>query len=137
MIRIIQSKTKVEHLHPMETGTGNAIFKYLQNGRSRKADNSYLFIAIRAPYGPLKREACSKSMKRAGTTSTDFHRLRRTYATDMLNAGATFQKLRNFWAIRIHKISINTQHWIRTECALCPLSLAETGLALEDRYEHE
>lgn len=137
MIRIIQSKTKVEHLHPMETGTGNAIFKYLQNGRYRKADNSYLFIAIHAPYGPLSREVCSKSMKRAGTTSTDFHRLRRTYATDMLNAGATFSEtaelLGHTDTQNIHKYAALDPDRMR----LCPLSMAETGLALEDRYEHE
>lgn len=137
MIRIIQSKTKVEHLHPMETGTGNAIFKYLQNGRSRKADNSYLFIAVRAPYGPLKREACSKSMKRAGTISIDFHRLRRTYATDMLNAGVTFSEtaelLGHTDTQNIHKYAALDQDRMR----LCPLSMAETGLVLEDRYGHE
>lgn len=137
MIRIIQSKTKVEHLHPMETETGNAIFKYLQNGRYRKADNSYLFIAIHAPYGPLSREVCSKSMKRAGTTSTDFHRLRRTYATDMLNAGATFSEtaelLGHTDTQNIHKYTALDPDRMR----LCPLSMAETGLALEDRYEHE
>jgi len=137
MIRIVQSKTKVEHLHPIETGTGNAIFKYLQNGRCRKADNSYLFIAIRAPYGPLSQEACSKSMERAGTTSTDFHRLRRTYATDMLNAGATFietaELLGHTDTQNIHKYATLDQERMR----LCPLSMAETGLALEGRYGYE
>lgn len=137
MIRIIQSKTKVEHLHPMEIGTGNAIFKYLQNGRYRKADNSYLFIAIHAPYGPLSREACSKSMKRAGTTSADFHRLRRTYATDMLNAGATLSEaaelLGHTDTQNIHKYAALDQDRMR----LCPLSMTETGLSLGNRYEHK
>lgn len=137
VIRIVQSKTKVEHSHPMEVGVGNAIFKYLRNGRCREADNDYLFIAIRAPYGPLHREACPKSMRRAGAIATDFHRLRRTYATDMLNAGATFietaELLGHTDTHNVHKYTALDQERMR----LCPLSLEETGLVLEGRYGHE
>ena len=32
-IRIIQQKTGVEHLHPVDNGTLNAVFRYIRDGR--------------------------------------------------------------------------------------------------------
>jgi len=137
IIRTVQSKTKVEHIHPMDVGTGNAIFKYMQDGRYKEADSDYLFIAIRAPYGPLHKEACGHAMRRTGTSATDFHRLRRTYATDMLNSGVSFietaELLGHTDIYNVHKYAALDQERMR----LCPLSLKETGLTLEGRYGHE
>lgn len=105
-IRIIQQKTGVEHLHPVDNGTLNAIFRYLKDGRSKKAETSKVFVSSRAPYDPLSdSESCRNALRRAGISVTDFHRLRRSYA--LLDD----ERMR-----------------------LCPLSLGETGLGMDGRY---
>lgn len=137
LIRVVQNKTKVEHVHPMEVGTGNAIFRYLRDGRYKRTDNDYVFIASHAPFGAIGTKVCSDAMRRAGASMTDFHRLRRTCATDMLNAGATFieaaELLGHSDTHNIHKYTMLDKE----RMSLCPLSLAETDLMIEGRYSHE
>ena len=137
LFRIVQSKTKIEHIHPMEVETGNAIFRYLRDGRYGKADSERLFIAAHAPYGPVSVTACAGALKRAGASATDFHRLRRTYASDTLKAGATFvetaELLGHTDTSNVHKYTLLDEKRMR----LCPLSMEETGLLIEGRYGHD
>lgn len=137
LIRVVQNKTKAEHVHPMEVGTGNAIFRYLRDGRYKRADNDYVFIASHAPFGAVRTKVCSDAMRRAGASIADFHRLRRTCATDILTAGATFieaaELLGHSDTHNIHKYTVLDKE----RMSLCPLSLAETDLMIEGRYNHE
>ena len=137
LIRVVQNKTKAEHVHPMEVGTGNAIFRYLRDGRYKRTDSDYIFIASHAPFGPVRTKVCSDAMRRAGTSVTDFHRLRRTCATDMLSAGATFietaELLGHSDTHNIHKYTVLD----KKRMSLCPLSLVETDLMIEGRYNYE
>ena len=137
LIRVVQNKTKAEHVHPMEVGTGNAIFRYLRDGRYKRTDSDYIFIASHAPFGPVRTKVCSDAMRRAGTSVTDFHRLRRTCATDMLIAGATFietaELLGHSDTHNIHKYTVLD----KKRMSLCPLSLVETDLMIEGRYNYE
>ena len=137
-IRIIQQKTAREHLHPVDNGTLNAIFRYLKDGRSKKADTTRVFVSSRAPYGPLSdSEACRNALKRVGTSVTDFHRIRRTYATDSLRGGATFREtaelLGHSDTATVHRYALLDDERMR----LCPLSLEETGLKMDGRYTNE
>lgn len=134
VIKIIQSKTKTEHIHILDIETGNAIFKYLINGRNNNTDSDYLFLSSRAPFRPLKTKVCTDALRRAGTSATDFHRLRRTCATDILRTGATFIETAEFIGHSdthsVHKyVALDNERMI-----LCPLSLNETNLMIERRY---
>ena len=137
LFRVVQKKKKVERVYLMETCVGNAIFRYLRDGRYRKADSDYVFISIHAPYGPISTSACTKALGRAGTTAKDFHRLRKTCATDVLRAGATFVETAEFLGhtdtSNVHKYAVPDEERMR----LCPLSLKETHLVVEGRYKNE
>ncbi len=133
-ISVIQSKTGVSHIHPVDTGTLNAVFRYLRDGRDKRAATDYLFVSVKAPFGPVFSGVCEDAMLRAGLSVRDFHRLRRTYATDALKGGATFTEaaelLGHSGTGTIHRYALLDEERMR----LCPLSLEETGLAIEGRY---
>lgn len=137
-IRIIQNKTGVEHLHPVDNGTLNAVFRYIRDGRSKNAKSDRVFVSSRSPYDPLAdSEACRNALRRVGLPTADFHRLRRSYATDSLKGGATFREtaelLGHTGTGAIHKYTLLDDKRMR----LCPLSLEETGLGMDGRYSHE
>ena len=136
-IRIIQQKTGVEHLHPVDNGTLNAIFRYIRDGRSKNTESNRVFVSSRAPYNPLSdSEACRNALRHVGLATADFHRLRRSYATDSLIGGATFREtaelLGHTGTGSIHKYTLLDDKRMR----LCPLSLEETGLSMDGRYSH-
>ena len=136
MIRIIQSKTKVEHIHPVDVDTLNSIFLYLKEGRPKKAGCDNVFVSSKVPFGPLGTGACINAMQRAGSTVTQFHCLRRTYATDTLRAGATIAET----AELLGQSDTNSVHKYTSldsdRMKLCPLSMGEMGISLEGRYAH-
>lgn len=133
-IRIIQEKTGTEHRHPMGTKTGNAIFRYLRDGRYKKTDSDHVFISTKAPYGSISMSACECALERTGTSTRKFHQTRKTYGSDMLRSGATIAEtaelLGHADTSTVHKYtSLDTERM-----RLCPLSLSETGLDLEGRF---
>lgn len=137
-IRVIQKKTGVEHLHPVDNGTLNAVFRYIRDGRSKNAKSDRVFVSSRAPYDPLAdSESCRNALRRVGLPVADFHRLRRSYATDSLRGGATFREtaelLGHTGTGSIHKYTLLDDERMR----LCPLSMEETGLGMDGRYGHE
>ena len=133
-IRIIQEKTGVEHLHPMNTKTGNQIYRYIKEARPRDTRFRELFLKIKAPCGPVGRSACSNAMKRAGASTTKTHHARKGFASSTLNGGATFaetaEMLGHSATSSVHKYTQLDAERMR----LCPLSLSETGLLLDGRY---
>lgn len=133
-VRIIQEKTGAEHRHPMGTRTGNAIFRYLRDGRYRKTDSDHVFISTKAPYGSISMSACECALKRAGASTRKFHQTRKTYGSDTLRSGAsiaeTAELLGHADTSTVHKYTSLDRERMR----LCPLSLSETGLPLEGRY---
>lgn len=135
-IRIIQQKTDVAQILPVDTSTLNALFRYLRDGRNKKASTDHVFIRSMAPYGAVTSEICRQAMRRAGTSVTEFHRLRRSYATDSLKAGATFSEVAELLGhsdtSTVNKYVLLDEERMRH----CPLSLEETGLILEGRYKH-
>ncbi|MCR5686270.1 MAG: tyrosine-type recombinase/integrase [Lachnospiraceae bacterium] len=136
IIRIIQSKTKVEHIHPIDVDTLNSIFLYLKNGRPKTAKCSNVFVASKVPFGSLGTGACINAMQRAGSKVAQFHCLRRTYATDTLRSGATIAET----AELLGQSDTNSVHKYTSldskRMKLCPLSMREMNIGLEGRYAH-
>ena len=136
-IRIFQQKTRAEHLYPMDNKTGNAIYRYLKDARRRDTGSDRLFLSLKAPYGPASRSACRNAMERAGISAGKVHMFRRTFGSAILNSGATLtetaEMLGHSDTKSVHKYtSLDTERM-----RLCPLSLSETGLSMDERYGHE
>ena len=136
-IQFDQSKTRREHLHPVTNRTLNAILRYRRDGITRKGSTDFIFLSTQAPYRPISPVVCNDAMRRAGCSVTDFHRIRRTYATDTLQSGATIKETAELLGqsdtSTVHKYVVLDDERMR----LCPLSLSETGLALKGRYVHD
>lgn len=136
-IRIIQEKTRTEHRHPMNTRTGNAIFRYLRDGRRKNIDSDLVFISMRAPYGPATGAACRSALIRAGASTGKFHQTRKTYGSDILRSGATITETAELLG---HTDTSNVHKYISLDSdrmRLCPLSLSETDLPLAGRFDYE
>jgi len=131
-IRFVQNKTGVEHRLPMTVRTGNAIFKYLKDGRPRGRRTNLVFISSKAPFGSLNPVVCAQSLVRAGVSTRKFHTTRRTFATDCLNNGASVSETAEALGHRdknsVHKyLSLDEERML-----LCPLSLSEVDLPLRE-----
>ena len=91
---------------PLPVDVGRAIADYCQRGRPRNGHRA-LFLQVRAPYGPLSRDAISRVVKqacrRAGLAPVGAHRLRHASASAMRRAGAPLleigQVLRHRWTV--------------------------------------
>ena len=66
LLHINQSKTKVNVTLRLDTATGNAIYKYIKEGRNNTTKSPYVFLSVRAPFGRMDRDACNQALKRAG-----------------------------------------------------------------------
>jgi integrase len=83
-ISIQQQKTDAFLKIPMPTEVGNAIYRYILNGRP-DAPSEYIFITHRVPYAKLSRGVCRKALDRAlSEPSGGFHIARRTFASRLL-----------------------------------------------------
>jgi len=136
-IRLIQDKTGAEYRLPMTVRTGNAIFKYLKDGRPRGKCTDRLFISSKAPFGSLKPMICAQSLRRAGVSTRKFHTTRKTFATDCLNNGASVNETAEALGHRdrnsVHKyLSLDEERM-----QMCPLSLSEVVLPLKGRFGND
>lgn len=136
-IHFTQIKTGRSHLHPVRISTLNAIYRYRKEGGARVKESHSLFITLCAPYKSISSIACNDAMKRAGCSTTDFHRLRRTYATDSLRAGLSITETAGLLG---HSDTTTVHKYVALDAErmrLCPLSLSETGLQIKGRYNYE
>lgn len=136
VIRIIQKKTHVEHMHPLSARTMNCLFRYIKEARKPDTGCTEIFLKLKAPYGPVGQAACRAALIRAGVSTGRTHLARRSYATSLLKSGATIvetaEMLGHSDTSNVHKYTFLDTGRMR----LCPLSLSETGLLLEGRYRH-
>ena len=90
-ISIIQEKTKTSLTLPMPVPVGNAIYRYIKEGRPQ-VRSDYLFIHHRAPYGKLSNKTCTIALwsvlPERKSVRGGFHVVRRTFATNILRGGA-------------------------------------------------
>lgn len=94
LINIIQIKTDIPLIIPMDNETSNAIIDYILNER-KECDIDYIFVTSQAPFRKLKGFSLEFS-KRLYNVSEDklpqefgTHILRRTFASNLLNTGAS------------------------------------------------
>lgn len=75
---------------PLPAQVGEAIASYLRRGRPR-SDSRAVFLAARAPFGPIAPGTVSSTVRRAcrraGIAEVGAHRLRHTVACEMVSAG--------------------------------------------------
>ena len=132
-IRLIQSKTSKEIWLPMDVSVGNAIYRYIKEGRPSVVELPYVFLKTRAPYGPVSVTACQRSIERVlperDIPGSKFHATRRTYATGLLKKGVKTSLI----ADALGHSDIGTVHKYllldETRMRMCPLSLEEVGLS--------
>ncbi|MDU0322960.1 tyrosine-type recombinase/integrase [Clostridium butyricum] len=88
-ISIIQQKTQKNITLPLPIHVGNAIYKYIKNGRP-KQKCQYIFIKHSAPYGKLSPAVCRKALQTAlpHKKPGGFHILRKTFATNLLRSNS-------------------------------------------------
>lgn len=139
-IRFVQEKTGVEMILPMPVEVGNAIFRYLREGRP-DSSSPYIFITHKAPYKKICRSVCRGAVKRAlginKGSRVSFHDTRRTYATGRFrnNCGTSLvaDLLGHTSTDTVHKyISLDEERM-----RLCPIRLSEAGIHLEGGFRNE
>jgi integrase len=83
-ISVQQQKTDRFLRIPMPTEVGNAIYRYIIDGRPN-AESEYIFITHRVPYTKLSHCVCWQALNKAlPEPSAGFHITRRTYASRLL-----------------------------------------------------
>lgn len=131
-IRFVQSKTCVEIWLPMSVSVGNAIYRYLRNGRPFVMDDPHVFLKARAPFGSIGTSVCRHAMERVlpdrNIQGSKFHVTRRTFATDLLKKKTKISVI----ADALGHSDIGTVHKYLSldeeRMRLCPLPLTELGL---------
>lgn len=94
-ISITQKKTYRPLVIPMPIPVGNSIHLYKKYGRP-DVDSEYIFFTERAPYKPVGTSACSKAMHCVlPDRNTDFHILRRTFASRLLKSEADINTIKD------------------------------------------
>lgn len=92
----IRGKAGREGRLPLPVDAGEAVSDYLRRGRPLSPSRA-VFLAARAPYGPLTRSGAScivaRAASRAGLGTVHAHRLRHTAASRTLNAGAAMEEV--------------------------------------------
>jgi site-specific recombinase XerD len=138
---LIQSKTRVEIWLPMSISVGNAIYRYIKEGRPSVIDDSHVFLKARAPYGLISPAVCRHAMERVlperNILGSKFHVTRRTFATDLLKKGTKTSMI----ADALGHSNIGTIHKYLSldeeRMRLCSLSLTEIGLMSDRRTWNE
>lgn len=132
VIRLIQKKTLKEELLPMSVTVGNAIFRYITQGRP-KSKSPYIFIHHRVPYDNLNPEACLRALKKAlperKVPGSGFHVTRKSFATALLYKGVRVNTIVDSLG---HNSDATVSKYLSLDekrMRLCPLSLAETNIS--------
>ena len=136
LIRIIQDKTKVEHWAPMSNAVGNALYRYIKDGRPKVEGETHVFLSMVAPFGPIKIYCCEDAMKRYGFSTRKFHSVRRTFGTNTMKSGATIDETANALGHtdtgNVHKYTLLDQERMQ----MCCLTLEEAGIPLKGGDQH-
>jgi integrase len=97
-IRIVRSKSLREEILPVEARVGNAIARYLRDGRPR-SDSKALFLTLRGPHRPLSPGGLYNVVRRhlSGVSSLKRgcgpHALRHACARHLLESGRSFKEV--------------------------------------------
>lgn len=133
VITIVMHKTKVGIYLPMPVDVGNAIYKYLREGRPVSSDD-HIFLSSKAPNKMLTSKICAKALWRIlpeRKAMGGFHVTRRTFATKLLQNNTDIDTIIDSLG---HTDPTSVMKYLSLDeerMAECPLSLKETGLLLE------
>jgi site-specific recombinase XerD len=93
---VVMGKGRGEERLPMPHDVGEALAAYLQRGRPR-TDRPQVFLGSRAPFEGLSSAGISSVVaqagRRAGLGPVGAHRLRHTFATDLLAKGGSLEEI--------------------------------------------
>lgn len=134
-----QQKTSVGIRLPMPNSVGNAIYRYLKDGRPSHTADTHVFLKVRAPYGPIGSAECRHALGRAlpSTNGAKFHKTRRTFATTLLQRGVKTSSIADSLGhsniASVHKYLALDEERMR----LCPLSFEDMGLGQEGALSDE
>jgi site-specific recombinase XerD len=96
ILRIRGKGDRIDEM-PLPQEVGEALEEYILHGRCGRADEDRVFLTMFEPVRPVKEGGITKILRmccaRAGITEFGAHRLRHTFATGMLAAGATLQEI--------------------------------------------
>jgi integrase len=97
-IRFIRSKSRREEIAPLEPRVGNAIIRYLRNGRP-ETESRILFLTLHAPHRPLsasglynvvKSHLAKQGLPKKGCGP---HGLRHACARHLIESGRSFKEV--------------------------------------------
>jgi integrase len=97
-IRFVRSKSRRQETAPLEPRVGDAIARYLRNGRP-KTDSRIVFLTLRAPHRPLsagglyhvvERHVCKNGLPKKGRGP---HGLRHACARHLMESGRSFKEV--------------------------------------------
>lgn len=95
-LRVTGKGDRVDEL-PLPQEVGLALENYVLHGRGGRIDSDQVFMTMFEPLRPLTADGVAKIVRmacaRAGVTEFGPHRLRHTFATGTLAAGATLQEV--------------------------------------------
>ncbi len=97
-IRFVRSKSRREETAPIELRVGNAITRYLRDGRPR-TDSRVLFLTLRAPYRPLSAGGLYEVVRRhlsevePPNRGLGPHGLRHACARHLVESGRNFKEV--------------------------------------------
>ena len=98
-LHIKRAKSGREQYLPLVREVGDAIIKYLKEGRYNQTLDDHLFITTRAPYNKLNNSGLywcvSAALKKVGATPLKYgpHTLRHSCATHLVNSGHTLKEV--------------------------------------------
>lgn len=94
---VVRGKGQRSERMPLPHDVGEAIARYLCNGRPATAQDRAVFVRVRAPHRRLSPGAVTSVVEaaslKAGLGEIHAHRLRHTAASEMLRAGATLPEV--------------------------------------------
>lgn len=135
-IRFMQDKTDVETELHMPCAVGNAIYRYLKNGRPRNLTSGHLFVHMKPPYCSLTRSACYAALRAAlpgrDVKGSGFHVARKTFATCKLMDGVAPEMI-SIVLGQSGKKAVTPYLSLDSErMRMCPVSLVDLGIAREE-----
>ena len=140
LIYFNQKKTKCDLMLPMPVEVGNALYKYLTEGRA-KTDCKYLFVSTQTPHQNITRSTCYAAIKsilpNRSIPRSGFHVTRKTCASKILNEGHEIQIILDVLGQQgsenVHKyLSLDAN-----QMKLCPLSLKNMGILMNGGFNND
>ena len=139
-IRFCQQKTNVGKVLPMTVGVGNALYRYITEGRP-ESRSRHVFITHKAPYKKVSRNVCKRIMDKALPDKQGegygFHITRKTFATKSFQNGCGFSEVAGLLG---HTTAETVNKYISLDeerMRLCPIPLAEAGILLKGGMRNE